>query len=126
MQGAIVNGSSFFVDSNVFRANLEQEAVSEEETDLVQGEELLETGENVSTPEETENDSEIERMREQLEIIEYLLEKKQAVRDVLIRAALKRIDNTDGNTETKNVQRVFEKMANEAWHMWTSLVYGQH
>ena len=76
--------------------------------------------------EDGENDSEIERMREQAEIIEYLLEKKQAVRDVLIRAALKRIENTDGNTETSNVQRVFEKLAKEAWHMWTSLVYGQH
>jgi len=76
--------------------------------------------------EDGENDSEIDSMREQAEIIEYLLEKKQAVRDVLIRGALKRIENTDGNTETKNVQRVFEKMAKEAWHMWTSLVYGQH
>ena len=76
--------------------------------------------------EDGENDSEIDSMREQAEIIEYLLENKQAVRDVLIRGALKRIENTDGNTETKNVQRVFEKMANEAWHMWTSLVYGQH
>ena len=76
--------------------------------------------------EDGENDSEIDSMREQAEIIEYLLENKQAVRDVLIRGALKRIENTDGNTETKNVQRVFEKMATEAWHMWTSLVYGQH
>jgi len=74
--------------------------------------------------EDGENDSDIERMREQIEIIEYLLEKKQAVRDVLIRAALKRIDRTNGDHETKNVQRVFEKMANEAWHMWTSVVYG--
>jgi hypothetical protein len=71
-----------------------------------------------------ENDSEIDSMREQLEIIEYLLEKKQAVRDVLIRAALKRIDRTNGDHETRNVQKVFEKMANEAWHMWTSVVYG--
>ena len=74
--------------------------------------------------EDGENDSEIERMREQAEIIEYLLEKKQAVRDVLIRAALKRIDRTDGDHETRNVQKVFEKMAREAWLMWTSVVYG--
>ena len=74
--------------------------------------------------EDGENDSEIERMREQAEIIEYLLEKKQAVRDVLIRAALKRIDRTDGDHETRNVQKVFEKMAKEAWLMWTSVVYG--
>ena len=74
--------------------------------------------------EDGENDSDIERMREQLENIEYLLEKKQAVRDVLIRAALKRIDRTNGDHETRNVQRVFEKMAKEAWLMWTSVVYG--
>ena len=74
--------------------------------------------------EDGENDSEIDNMREQAEIIEYLLEKKQAVRDVLIRAALKRIDRTDGDHETRNVQKVFEKMAKEAWHMWTSVVYG--
>jgi len=74
--------------------------------------------------EDGENDSEIDNMREQAEIIEYLLEKKQAVRDVLIRAALKRIDRTNGDHETRNVQKVFEKMANEAWHMWTSVVYG--
>ena len=73
--------------------------------------------------EDGENDSDIERMREQLENIEYLLEKKQAVRDVLIRAALKRIDRTNGDHETRNVQRVFEKMAKEAWLMWTSVVY---
>ena len=74
--------------------------------------------------EDGENDTEIERMREQTEIIEYLLENKQAVRDVLIRAALKRIDRTDGDHETRNVQKVFEKMAKEAWLMWTSVVYG--
>lgn len=74
--------------------------------------------------EDGENDSEINNMREQAEIIEYLLEKKQAVRDVLIRAALKRIDRTDGDHETRNVQKVFEKMAKEAWLMWTSVVYG--
>ena len=74
--------------------------------------------------EDGENDSEIDNMREQAEIIEYLLEKKQAVRDVLIRAALKRIDRTDGDHETRNVQKVFEKMAKEAWLMWTSVVYG--
>jgi len=45
------------------------EAVSEEETDVVQGEELLETGENVSTPEETENDSEIEDVTDKVETL---------------------------------------------------------
>ena len=74
--------------------------------------------------EDGENDSQIESMTQQLETIQYLLEKKQAVRDVLIRAALQRIDNTDGNHELRNVQRVFEKLAKEAFFMWTSVVYG--
>jgi len=74
--------------------------------------------------EDGENDSQIESMTQQLETIQYLLEKKQAVRDVLIRAALQRIDNTDGNHELRNVQRVFEKLAKEAFLMWTSVVYG--
>jgi hypothetical protein len=67
--------------------------------------------------------SELDSLEEKIEIINYLLEKKQAVRDVLIRAALKRIDRTNGDHETKNVQRVFEKLANEAFRMWTSVVY---
>ena len=74
--------------------------------------------------EDGENDSQIDSMTQQLETIQYLLEKKQAVRDVLIRAALQRIDNTDGNHELRNVQRVFEKLAKEAFLMWTSVVYG--
>ena len=74
--------------------------------------------------EDGENDSQIESMTQQLETIQYLLENKQAVRDVLIRAALKRIDNTSGDHELRNVQRVFEKLAKEAFLMWTSVVYG--
>ena len=67
--------------------------------------------------------SELDSLEEKIEDINYLLEKKQAVRDVLIRAALKRIDRTNGDHETRNVQRVFEKLANEAFRMWTSVVY---
>jgi len=67
--------------------------------------------------------SELDSLEEKIEVINYLLDKKQAVRDVLIRAALKRIDRTNGDHETRNVQRVFEKLANEAWKMWTSVVY---
>tara|TARA_S200002703_G_C3763514_1_gene235047 strand:+ start:261 stop:1049 length:789 start_codon:yes stop_codon:yes gene_type:complete len=67
--------------------------------------------------------SELDSLEEKIEAINYLLDKKQTVRDVLIRAALKRIDRTNGDHETRNVQRVFEKLANEAWKMWTSVVY---
>ena len=69
------------------------------------------------------SEGEIEGVRERKEIIEYLLDNKREVRDILIRGALRRIDNTGGNHETKNVQKVFEKMAKDAWVMWTSL-YG--
>jgi len=70
-------------------------------------------------------ESELEMVKKQLETINYLLDNKQAVRDVLIRTALKRIDNTDGNHELKNVQRVFDKLSKEVWRMWTYVVYGQ-
>jgi len=74
--------------------------------------------------EDGDNDSDIERLESQLETINYLLENKQAVRNVLIRTALKRVENTDGNYETKNVQRIFEKLAKEAFVMWTKVIYG--
>jgi hypothetical protein len=74
--------------------------------------------------EDGDNDYEIESLKSQLEIINYLLENKQDVRDALIRTALKRVENTDGNYETKNVQRIFEKLAKEAFVMWTKVIYG--
>tara|TARA_B100000900_G_scaffold389054_1_gene381622 strand:- start:454 stop:1116 length:663 start_codon:yes stop_codon:yes gene_type:complete len=67
-------------------------------------------------------EGEIEGARERKRIIEYLLDNKREVRDVLIRAALGRISATDNNHETHNVQRVFEKMAKEAWDHWASLL----
>ena len=65
--------------------------------------------------------SELDSLEEKIEIINYLLDNKREVRDILIRGALARISNTDNNHETRNVQRVFEKMAKDAWVMWTSL-----
>ena len=67
-------------------------------------------------------EGEIDNVRETKQIIEYLLDNKRDVRDVLIRAALARISATDNNHETHNVQRVFEKMAKEAWDHWASLL----
>ena len=67
-------------------------------------------------------EGEIEGVRERKRIIEYLLDNKREVRDILIRAALGRISATDNNHETHNVQRVFEKMAKEAWDHWASLL----
>lgn len=68
------------------------------------------------------SEGEIDGVRETKQIIEYLLDNKRDVRDVLIRAALGRISATDNNHETHNVQRVFEKMAKEAWDHWASLL----
>ena len=74
---------------------------------------------------EDDNESEIELLEEQLRIINYLLNNKQKIRDILIRTALKRIENGNGDMETRNVQRVFEKLAKESWVMWTTGIYGQ-
>ena len=71
--------------------------------------------------EEGENDNTISILEDKLEKINYLLDNKRKIRDVLIRAALNRIENTDGNHETINVQRIFEKMSKEAWHFWVGI-----
>jgi len=73
---------------------------------------------------EDDNEYEIDSLEEQLEIINRLLDNKQKIRDILIRAALTRIENGDGNTETRRVQRLFEKLAKESWMMWTTGIHG--
>ena len=73
---------------------------------------------------EDDNESEIESLEEQLRIINYLLNNKQKIRDILIRTAMVRIENGNGDMETRNVQRVFEKLAKESWLMWTTVIHG--
>ena len=73
---------------------------------------------------EDDNESEIESLEEQLRIINYLLNNKQKIRDILIRTAMIRIQNRDGDMETRNVQRVFEKLAKESCVMWTTAIHG--
>lgn len=73
---------------------------------------------------EDDNESEIDSLEEQLRIVNYLLNNKQKIRDILIRTALRRIQNGNGDMETRNVQRVFEKLAKESWMMWTTGIYG--
>ena len=70
-------------------------------------------------------DDDITQLEEQLEEIEYLLEHKQEIRDILVRAAMTRIENRNGDPELSNVQRVFEKMASESFKMWVSTVEGR-
>lgn len=70
------------------------------------------------------NDGDYNLLETQLTNIEYLLENKQEIRDILVRAAMARIEARNGDFELRNVQRVFEQMAKEAWKMWVSTVYG--
>ena len=65
-----------------------------------------------------------ESLEEQLIHINYLLDNKQEIRDILVRAAMTRLENSDGDFEMSKVQRVFEKMASESFKMWVSTVYG--
>ena len=81
--------------------------------------------ENLKDNDESENESEIDSLEEQLKIINYLLDNKQKIRDILIRAALKRIGEGNGDMETRNVQRVFEKLAKDSWLMWTTAIHGR-
>jgi hypothetical protein len=92
-------------------------------------ESLEEEIENLDSYDEDEDegysDGDRDSLEEQLNHINYLLDNKQEIRDILVRAALARIENGDGNTELRNVQRVFEKMAGDSFKMWVSTVYGQ-
>ncbi len=74
---------------------------------------------------EDDNESEIDSLEEQLKILNYLLDNKQKIRDILIRTAIRRIHNGDGDMETSKVQRVFENLAKESWMMWTTGIYGK-
>jgi len=74
--------------------------------------------------EEDDNESEIDSLEEQLKIINYLLDNKQKIRDILIRTAIKRIEEGDGNMETHNIQRVFQRLAKDSWMMWTTAIHG--
>jgi hypothetical protein len=70
------------------------------------------------------NDGDYNLLETQLTNIKYLLENKQEIRDILVRAAMARIEARNGDFELRNVQRVFEQMAKEAWKMWVSTVHG--
>jgi len=74
--------------------------------------------------EEDDNESEIDSLEEHLKIINYLLDNKQKIRDILIRTAIKRIEEGDGNMETHNIQRVFQRLAKDSWMMWTTAIHG--
>ena len=65
-------------------------------------------------------ESELESVEDKIKIIEKLLEEKDAVRDALIRTALKKAENS-GNYSDKTIQRYFERAANEAFGVFIKI-----
>ena len=57
---------------------------------------------------------------DEIEIIEKLIEEKDAVRDALIRTALKKAENS-GNYSDKTIQRYFERAANDAFGVFIKI-----
>jgi hypothetical protein len=57
---------------------------------------------------------------DEIEIIEKLIEEKDAVRDALIRTALKKAENSD-NYSDKTIQRYFERAANDAFGVFIKI-----
>ena len=65
-------------------------------------------------------ESELESVEDEIKIIEKLIEEKDAVRDALIRTALKKAENS-GNYSDKTIQRYFERAANEAFGVFIKI-----
>ena len=57
---------------------------------------------------------------DEIKIVEKLLEEKDAVRDALIRTALKKSENS-GNYSDKTIQRYFERAANDAFGVFIKI-----
>jgi LAS superfamily LD-carboxypeptidase LdcB len=57
---------------------------------------------------------------EEINIINLLIDKKQQVRDTLIRVALRKAENSDNYSDSK-IQRYFEKAANEALRVFINI-----
>ena len=65
-------------------------------------------------------ESELESVEDKIKIVEKLLEEKDAVRDALIRTALKKAENS-GNYSDKTIQRYFERAANDAFGVFIKI-----
>jgi hypothetical protein len=65
-------------------------------------------------------ESELESVEDEIKIIEKLIEEKDAVRDALIRTALKKAENSD-NYSDKTIQRYFERAANDAFGVFIKI-----
>jgi hypothetical protein len=67
-----------------------------------------------------DEDDDTERNDEQIEIIRYLLEKKQEIRDILIRAALRRAEADGGEYSDSRITSYFHQAASDALLMYMS------
>lgn len=65
-------------------------------------------------------ESELESVEDKIKVVEKLLEKKVAVRDALIRTAIKKAENS-GNYSDKTIQRYFEQAANDAFGVFIKI-----
>lgn len=65
-------------------------------------------------------EQELETVEDKIKIVEKLIEKKDEVRDALIRAALRKAENS-GNYSDKTIQRYFEQAANDAFRVFIKI-----
>ena len=66
-------------------------------------------------------ESELESLERKIRIIEYLLDNKDKIRDILIRIALRKSENS-GNYSDKSIQRYFENAAEETLRVYMKVI----
>jgi hypothetical protein len=70
---------------------------------------------------ENADEDEYESIEHQLELINYLLDNKQHIRDVLVRVALKRAEREGVEPDLRTIQRYFQNAATKAFVMFTNV-----
>ena len=66
-------------------------------------------------------ESELESVERKIQIIRYLLDNKDKIRDILIRIALRKAENS-GNYSDKSIQRYFENAAKETLRVYMKVL----
>ena len=66
------------------------------------------------------SESELESLERKIQTIEYLLDNKDKIRDILIRIALRKAENS-GNYSDKSIQRYFENAAKETLRVYMNI-----
>ena len=67
------------------------------------------------------SESELESLERKIQTIEYLLDNKDKIRDILIRIALRKAENS-GNYSDKSIQRYFENAAKETLSVYMKVI----